>query len=409
MTRHRPAALAAAALVATACSGDPAVVTTTSTTPAPATTSAPPTTGGEAASSTTGGVVPTTTGGAPSTAAATPDPGDLILVPVVDGLVQPVLAIPAPGDDRLFVVDQIGRVVTADGDVVLDITDRVLFQGEQGLLGLAFATDFAQSGRLFVNYIDRSGDTKVSEFVAGDPGSERVVLEIDQPAANHNGGMIAFGPDGYLWIGMGDGGGSGDRFGNGQDPASLLGGMLRIDVDGDPYAVPDDNPGLEGWAPEKWAIGLRNPWRFSFDGDELWIADVGQDDWEEVNIVDVAAGGGINFGWPALEGTHCFDVDPCDGSGMVQPITEYPHDEGCSVTGGYVYRGYAVPGLDGHYFYGDYCGGWVRSLVRDGTAVTVTEWFPPGSVDGLTGFGVDASGELYVTSTDGTVYRIERG
>ncbi len=170
-----------------------------------------------------------------------------------------------PASRRLYVVDQVGRIVTAGGEVVLDISDRVLFQGEQGLLGLAFPDDFATTGRLIVNYIDLSGDTKVSEFTAGDPDSERLIIGMDQPAANHNGGMIAFGPDGNLWIGMGDGGGAGDDFGNGQNAASLLGGMLRIDLDGDPYAIPDDNPGLDGWlrgevgdrAAQPVAVGVR--------------------------------------------------------------------------------------------------------------------------------------------------------
>jgi glucose/arabinose dehydrogenase len=335
-----------------------------------------------------------------------------VLTAVVEGLEQPVLALAPPGSRRLYVVDQVGRIVTEGGEVVLDIADRVLFQGEQGLLGLAFPDNFATTGRLIVNYIDLSGDTRVSEFTAGDPDSERLIIAMDQPAANHNGGMIAFGPDGNLWIGMGDGGGAGDDFGNGQNAASLLGGMLRIDLDGDPYAIPADNPGLDGWAEEKWAIGLRNPWRWAFDGDDLWIADVGQGSWEEINVVDVGdrdTGDGLNFGWPVLEGTHCFANDPCEDTGMVVPVAEYSHGDGCSVTGGFVYRGAAMPGLDGHYFYGDYCGGWIRSLVRRGGGFEETQWFPPGTVAGLTGFGVDGAGELHVTSVDGSVYRIEPG
>ncbi len=367
MRRRRLAGLAVLIVVLGGCSAAPeadpsttAVAAVTTSTEAPAaavTTTLPPST--TAAPGTTS--VPSTTS---TTRPPPPSPGDLVLVPVVDGLEQPVLALAPPGSRRLYVVDQVGRIVTAGGEVVLDIADRVLFQGEQGLLGLAFPDDFATTGRLIVNYIDLSGDTKVSEFTVGDPDSERLIIGMDQPAANHNGGMIAFGPDGNLWIGMGDGGGAGDDFGNGQNAASLLGGMLRIDLDGDPYAIPDDNPGLDGWLAEKWAIGLRNPWRWAFDGDDLWIADVGQGSWEEVNVVDVGdSGRGLNFGWPVLEGTHCYANVPCDDAGTVVPVAEYSHSDGCSVTGGFVYRGSAIPGLDGHYFFGDYCGGWVRSLV----------------------------------------------
>jgi glucose/arabinose dehydrogenase len=410
MRQHRLAWLAMSLATLGACSASAevgsattAVVAATTSTAAPAAPTTTPPTSTTASPGTTS--APTTT----STTPPPPSPGDLVLVPVADGLEQPVLALAPPGSRRLYVVDQVGRIVTAGGEVVLDISERVLFQGEQGLLGLAFPDDFATTGRLIVNYIDESGDTRVSEFTAGDPDSERLIIGIDQPAANHNGGMIAFGPDGNLWIGMGDGGGAGDDFGNGQNAAALLGGMLRIDLDGDPYAIPDDNPGLDGWAEEKWAIGLRNPWRWAFDGDDLWIADVGQGGWEEVNVVDVGEGGGLNFGWPVLEGTHCFANIPCEDEGMVVPVAEYSHGDGCSVTGGFVYRGDAIPGLDGHYFYGDYCGGWIRSLVRRGGGFEETQWLPPGTVTGLTGFGVDGDGELYVTSVDGSVYRIELG
>ena len=399
------------ATVLAGCSESPDTSPTSTSAGATSSSTSPPTTAGAiGATSTTGtSQAPITTAG-PTTAPVPPSPGDLTLVPVVEGgLTQPVLALAPPAGGPLHIVDQEGRIVTEAGDVVLDIIDRVQFQGEQGLLGLAFRDDYADSGRLVVNYIDQSGNTRVSEFTAGDPESERSILEIEQPAANHNGGMIAFGPDGYLWVGMGDGGGAGDEFGNGQDAESLLGGMLRIDLDGDPYATPPDNPQLDGWAAEKWAIGLRNPWRWAFDGDDLWIADVGQGAWEEIDLVDAGDGSGLNFGWPVLEGSHCFAEDPCDATGLVAPVVEYSHDEGCSITGGFVYRGTAIPGLDGHYFYGDYCGGWIRSVVRDGDGFTETEWFPPGTVDGLTGFGVDADGELYVLGTEGPVYRIEAG
>ncbi len=336
---------------------------------------------------------------------------ELALEPFSEGFTQPVLLVQPTGDGRRFVVDQDGVVWAVDGEeptIFLDIRDRVLFQGEQGLLGLAFPPDHAATGRFYVNYTGRSGQTLVSEFsaaggVPADPSGERIVLEIFQPAANHNGGMIDFGPDGYLWIGMGDGGAGDDRFGHGQNESTLLGTMLRIDpaADGDAaYTVPDDNPGFA--APEVWAIGLRNPWRWSFDGDDLWIADVGQGAWEEINQVSATGGGGANFGWPLFEGDECYLSD-CDDAGLTFPVHVYSHGDGCSITGGYVYRGDTIPALGGHYFFGDYCGGWVRSIAPGGA---VTEWLPPGSVSGLSGFGVDAAGDLYVTSTDGPVYRL---
>jgi glucose/arabinose dehydrogenase len=239
-----------------------------------------------------------------------------------------------------------------------------------------------------------------------------VLLEIDQPAGNHNGGMVAFGPDGYLWISTGDGGGANDQFDQGQRPDTLLGTMLRIDVDGDPYAVPTANPFADGGegAAEVWAYGLRNPWRFSFDGDRLYIADVGQNEIEEVDVVEVEQREALNFGWPIMEGTNCFRSSSCSSDGLVLPVVEYPHGEGCSVTGGYVYRGTAIPELVGHYFYGDYCSGWVRSFLvaDDGSVGEEREWLPRGTLAGLTSFGVDATGELYAMTTNGTIWRIVR-
>lgn len=335
----------------------------------------------------------------------------LVATPVADGFEQAVFVTAPVGDDRLFVVDQSGIVwLVAGGDpqVFLDIRERVRFGGEQGLLGLAFPPDFEGTGLFYVNYTDNGGDTQVAEFrsdgLTADPASERTLLEVDQPASNHNGGMLAFGPDGLLWIGMGDGGSRDDRFGNGQNPASLLGTMLRIDPAGDPYDIPDDNPGGE-LAPEIWATGLRNPWRFGFDGNDLWIADVGQNSREEINRVDITADAGANFGWPLFEGASCY-LSNCDDSGLTAPVFDYSHGEGCSVTGGYVYRGEAIPELDGHYFFGDFCGGWVRSLAPGETDPLA--WLEPGAIAGLSSFGVDGRGELYVTSTQGGVFRLER-
>ncbi len=373
---------------------DPGNVTTTTTMPA-------------TTSSSTGSAQ-----GTPSSTTLLPlvplDQLELDLEVVADGFVQPVFVSSPPGDDRLFVLDQPGVVwVMASGDpeVYLDLRDRVGFGGERGLLGLAFSPDFADSGLLYLDYTARDGSTRIAEYRESDAGSERVMLEIAQPAANHNGGMLAFGPDGYLWIAMGDGGSRDDEFGNGQDPGSLLGTLLRIDVAGDPYAIPADNPSGE-FAPEVWAFGLRNPWRFSFDGSDLWIGDVGQGTWEEIDRVDVTQVTGPNFGWPRYEGSHCYLAQDCDSTDLVGPVYEYSHDEGRSVTGGYVYRGSALPELDGHYFFGDFVGGWIRGLTPGGEII---EWFGPGSVPGLSSFGVDAAGEIYVTSTEGALYRVVRG
>ena len=280
-------------------------------------------------------------------------------------------------------------------------------------LGLAFPGDHAESGVFYVNYVGRSNsgaETRVASFLvdgaAGDADSETVLLRVGQPASNHNGGMIEFGPDGYLWVGMGDGGARDDRFGHGQAPGTLLASMLRLDVTADGYEIPPGNPGLsdDAYAPEVWAIGLRNPWRFSFDGDDVWIGDVGQGSVEEINQVDTSIPA-INYGWPLFEGTACY-LSGCDDAGLTPPVTEYRHSEGCSVTGGVVYRGEAIPELDGHYLFGDFCGGWVRSF---GPSGETREWFGSGSVGGLASFGTDGSGEVYVVSTNGDIFRIDRG
>jgi hypothetical protein len=304
--------------------------------------------------------------------------------------------------------------------LALDISADVRFGGERGLLGLAFHPEFEVNRLAYVNYTDDRGSTVVKQFEVHDGtfdvGSGRLVLTIAQPAGNHNGGMIAFGPRGYLWIGMGDGGAAGDSFGNGQNPHSLLGSMLRISVpgsQGDPYSIPGSNPytdGVEG-APEVYALGLRNPWRFSFDMiagrdvADLWIADVGQGDIEEVNLTHTDMSG-LNYGWPIMEGSECYRTTNCDGSGFVMPVLEYNHGEGCSITGGHVYRGSAIPELIGHYFYSDFCSGFLRSHSletgdHDWTGMT-------GATGEVSGFGVGGDGELYVVSRIGSIYRIER-
>jgi glucose/arabinose dehydrogenase len=345
---------------------------------------------------------------------------------VVGGLDSPLdLQVP-PGDHaRLFVVEQAGRIrIIRNGAMAatfLDIVARVGSGGERGLLGLAFHPRYAENGRFFVNYTDRSGDTHISEFHASpgsdaaDPASERELLFVRQPFANHNGGGLAFGNDGKLYIGLGDGGSGGDPFRNGQNLATPLGKMLRIDVDaGTPFAVPSDNPFVStpGALPAVWAYGLRNPWRFSFDratGD-LVIGDVGQDAFEEVDVGLTARHGGENYGWNVTEGSHCFSPPAgCSTAGQTLPVTEYSHADGCSVTGGYVYRGCRMPGYQGTYFYGDYCTAFVRSFRLDnGHAVDQRDWTSSlaRGVDAISSFGVDADGEVYIVDHTGEVYKI---
>ncbi|HSJ72169.1 MAG TPA: PQQ-dependent sugar dehydrogenase [Acidimicrobiia bacterium] len=342
---------------------------------------------------------------------------DLELVLVADGFDAPVLLVADPDGGPDIVVEQPGRVVRADDgrDVLVDLSADVVFGGEQGLLGLAYHPEFATNRLAYVAYVGEGPTSIIEEFIVGDGGvfdtsTRKVVLSIDQPAPNHNGGMIAFGPDGYLFVGMGDGGGSNDRFDQAQRPETLLGAMLRIAVglDGiERYAIPPDNPFVDGvdGAPEVWAIGLRNPWRFAFDGQDLWIADVGQGEVEEINLV-AATEGGLNYGWPIMEGTRCFRSTPCTTEGLTMPITEYGHGEGCSVTGGVVYRGSAIPELDGHFFYSDYCSGFIRSYEPD---VGGNDWTERvGRVPAVSAFGTGGDGEVYVVSRDGAILRLER-
>jgi glucose/arabinose dehydrogenase len=337
------------------------------------------------------------------------------LVPVAE-LEQPVAMAVRPGDRALYVAEKVGRVVAlsagSDPRVVLDLTYRVSLGSEQGLLGLAFSP----SGRyLYVDFTDTSGDTHVSEFAFDDEGadlaSERQVLFVEQPYSNHNGGGLAFGPDGHLYVALGDGGSGGDPMGNAQSLSTLLGKLLRISPrpsKGEPYSIPPDNPfvGRAGARPEIWAYGLRNPWRFSFDeatGD-LWIGDVGQSAWEEIDLEPAGSPGGSNFGWDRLEGTHPFEGTPVPGS--IPPIYEYANGDGsCAVTGGYVYRGERIPDLAGAYVFGDYCRGVLEAFVpRDGRATQARALGP--RVDALASFGQDARGELYVLSLAGTVFLI---
>ena len=368
-----------------------------------------------------------------------PDEPELALRLVAEGFVRPIFAgsTPITTDNRLFVVEQPGRIRIVDrttffGTPFLDITDRVGSNGnEQGLLGLAFHPSYEENGRFFVNYTEADGgNTVVSEFqVSSDPNradasSERKVILVDQPFSNHNGGMIAFNnSDGFLYIGMGDGGSGGDPQDNGENTNTLLGAILRIDVDsetgeeGMSYAIPESNPfsdsanGEEDPRPEIWAYGLRNPFRFSFDRqtDDLYIGDVGQNNYEEIDFQPAASTGGEDYGWDIREGRHCHEpaID-CEEKG-IEPVSEYPHDgTGCSVTGGYVYRGSCLPSYVGQYIFGDYCSNrvWAADLAG------VNNDSPPEinfetAISGLSSFGENAQGDLFITSlADGKLYQI---
>lgn len=311
----------------------------------------------------------------------------------------------------------------------LDIGQLVSTGSEQGLLGLAFDPQYASNRRFYVNYTNASGGTVIARYLR-DPinpdlavgTADQIVLTLDQPFANHNGGMIAFGPDGFLYIGLGDGGSGGDPGNRAQNPNELLGKLLRIDVSdarsslSEPYAIPATNPcvGQAGVREELWSLGLRNPWRFSFDRDtgDLYIADVGQAAREEINVSSATdgSGKGANYGWSVTEGTQCFPTgSSCTTTGFTMPVVEYDHNEGCSVTGGYVYRGAAIPALRGTYFYSDFCTGFIRSFrYLNGQITDHADWagmFP--SLGNVASFGEDAEGELYVMTSAGGLWRFE--
>ena len=365
----------------------------------------------------------TTTTGATSTTL----PVSLDLQTVVTGLSFPLYLTAPPSDsNRLFIVEKVGTIQiikngTLLGTPFLDISSLVSTGSEQGLLGLAFDPNYAVNGRFYISYTDTAGDSQIVRYlVSGNPDvaqttPDRVLLTVDQPFDNHNGGDILFGPDGYLYIGLGDGGSGGDPLGNGQDLTDLLGSLLRIDVsqNGD-YVIPSDNPFVNQAParPELWNYGLRNPWRFSFDHQtgDLYIADVGQGAHEEVNVSPAAQGSGkgLNYGWNIMEGLFCFNpAANCNSSGLTLPVLDYHHSNGCSITGGYVYRGSAIPGIRGTYFYSDYCSGWVRSFVyQNGQAAQQTDWVSLRPGGNVTSFGEDTQGELYILTAQGGVYRI---
>lgn len=351
---------------------------------------------------------------APASVATFPDPNTYQWQMIVSGLTRPV-DLQADGSGRLFIIEKDGRIrILQDGQLLdqpfLDITDRVGSDGnEQGLLGLAFHPQYAQNGRFFVNYTNNNGDTEIARFqVSTDPNradqnSEVKLIGVDQPHANHNGGVLAFGPDGYLYAGLGDGGSQGDPSGNGQNTGVLLGKILRIDVDSaEPYAIPSDNT----FGNEVWAIGLRNPWRFSFDraNGDFYIGDVGQNQWEEIDYLPAGSAGGTNFGWDQREGAH--DYEGTTSANFTEPVAEYSHQEGgCSVTGGYVYRG-SMSEWNGIYLYGDYCTGLIWGLIRSNDVWQKQQLF---DVDvTITSFGQDEAGEIYLLSDNGSIYRLSQ-
>ena len=430
-----------ASFLAAACAEVPTQVATPAQVPSPASVAAGEPTSTQMPSPSVAAGEPTTAHTPAAARAPTPGPPSDTPAPVEARPLAPVELEPAfPGIEfdrmvfltyaeresgSLFVVLQPGRIVVFENDpgvesarTFLDIRERVNDSGnEEGLLGLAFDPAFAENGYFYVYYTaSRPRRSVVSRFSvsASDPNladadSEIVFLEVAQPYRNHNGGHIAFGPDGMLYVGLGDGGSSGDPRGNGQDTSTLLGSILRIDVSAldqlGGYAAPPDNPfaGGEGAARgEIWAYGLRNPWRFSFDrvtGD-LWAADVGQNLYEEVNVVRP----GLNYGWNVMEGSHCFRRANCDSRGLEMPVAEYGRDGGCSVTGGYVYRGRRLPALYGAYLYGDFCSGKIWALRRDGATVTEQMQIADTGLS-ISSFGEDPSGEVYVLTFEGAVYR----
>ncbi len=351
----------------------------------------------------------------PATSSSTttfPDPNAFQWQMIASGLARPD-TLSVDGSGRLFVIEKPGRIrIIQNGQLLdqpfLDISNRVGSSGnEQGLLGLAFHPNYSQNGRFFVNYTDNNGNTVIARYQVSsdpnvaDPNSEMKLLGVDQPFPNHNGGILAFGPDGYLYAGLGDGGSQGDPYGNAQNTKALLGKLLRLDVDSaEPYAIPSDNP----FGNEVWAYGLRNPWRISFDkltGD-LYIGDVGQNTWEEIDYLPKGSPGGTNFGWNLREGAH--DYKGSASPDLTEPVTEYSHQEGgCSVTGGYVYRG-SMPEWNGIYLFGDYCTGLIWGLIHSGNNWQKQQLF---DVDfTITSFGQDEKGEVYLVSDSGGVYEL---
>lgn len=362
----------------------------------------------------------------PASVSVLPEPGGYSWQTVVTGLNMPEGLVNAgDGSGRLFIVEQPGLIrILKDGELLptpfLDLTQKVNCCGEKGLLGLTFHPNYAENGYFYVDYVELVDSTlytvvarysvSASDPDQADPGSELRILHIEQPFQNHKGGQLQFGPDSYLYIGMGDGGSEGDPLGNGQSLQTLLGKILRIDVDhGQPYTIPADNPFVNGGGlPEIWAYGLRNPWRFSFDilNGDLYIGDVGQDAWEEIDWLPGGSPGGSNFGWSYFEGTHPYRGSPSANEKFVMPVAEYSHDVGNAVIGGYVYRGQSLPAWQGVYIYGDYGTGRVWALLHlaDGTWQN-SQMFDTGL--SIYSFGVDEQGELYMVEDTGSIMMLK--
>ena len=347
---------------------------------------------------------------------------------VASGFFRPVYVTHANDDsNRLFVLEQGGKIIIVDNGFVgnqpfLDISSLLTWDvnadggtgyTERGLLGLAFHPEYVDNGQFFVFYTDTEGATVVARYqVSTDPhiadaSSAEIILKVSQPYANHNGGHIDFGPDGYLYIALGDGGAANDPLGAGQNKDILLGSILRIDVDSDsPYAIPADNPFVDSVAPEVWAYGVRNPWRISFDraSGDMYFGDVGQNLWEEINFQPADSMGGENYGWNAYEASQVFNGGvPAEET--VFPIAEYNHDLGCSITSGYIYRGETLPDFDGVFFYGDWCTGNVWASYRDVSGTWQSSLFTQTAFQ-IAAFGEDEAGELYIVDYSGDLYRI---
>ncbi len=352
-----------------------------------------------------------------------PDPATVTWREIASGLEKPTdISAPGDGSGRVFVLEQPGRIrIIQNGQLLptpfMDIVNIVGSDAsERGLLGIAFHPKYAENGFFFVNYTDKDGNTRIARFSVSaadpnlaDPASRLELIRIEQPYGNHNGGALAFGPDGYLYAGMGDGGSAGDPLGAGQSLNTLLGKILRFDVDGgQPYAIPADNPfAAGGGEAEIWAYGLRNPWKIAFDrfGGDLYIADVGQNQWEEVNFAAAGSPGGLNFGWNLMEASYDYSGTLYDASALVLPVAEFSHAEGCSITGGQVYRGESLPGWQGVYLYGDFCSGNIWGLLKTGNDFANDLLFETSFR--ISTFGLDDEGELYLGDYSGAIYKLE--
>jgi glucose/arabinose dehydrogenase len=352
-----------------------------------------------------------------------PNPENTFWREIASGLDRPTdITSPGDGSGRVFVLEQVGRIrILQNWQLIptpyLDISSLVGSNAsERGLLGLAFHPQYAENGFFFVNYTDRDGNTRIARFsVSGsdpnqaDPASRLELIRIQQPYGNHNGGALAFGPDGHLYAGLGDGGSGGDPLDAGQSLNTLLGKILRFDVDGgQPYAIPADNPfAAGGGEAEIWAYGLRNPWKIAFDrvtGD-LYIGDVGQNQWEEVNFTSAGSPGGLNYGWRFMEGNHDYSGGLYDKSVLVLPVAEYTRNDGCSVTGGQVYRGQSLPDWQGVYLYGDFCSGNIWGLLKTADGFSNSLLFRTSFR--ISTFGLDDDGEIYLGDYSGTIYKLE--